>query len=146
MGAGAHGLLQEKEHSLAAESQTRCGELTLVPCAARAGGKSCYVLRNTHLATRIVDLSQSVQQLRSVRQDDMLDCILPGSKWWLPKLQRPLSGREALLCHGYPWPLHPQKLHKCSDNLLCDLAGNAFSGTVILSLMNACLLELPWEG
>ena len=105
-----------------------------------------------------VDISQSITRASTtVRMDNVIvsPTILPGSLLWLSferefggeveHVHRPLTGVEALMLQG--WQIFNPKwatlLQGTPDRLCQSLAGNAFSGTVIMALVSSLLL---WSG
>ena len=71
--------------------------------------------------------------------------ILPSSKlWWIPR-QRFQIGFESLAIQGFPIAKRPDLVEKYDDKFLQDLAGNAFSGTVVVAIMAAIVLFTPWR-
>ena len=54
-------------------------------------------------------------------------------------------GREALCIQGFPVGVHEKELEPLGDRLLLDLAGNAFTGTVVVCLVLSLLLGIPWQ-
>ena len=96
-----------------------------------------------------VDVSQRLDRCRIV-VGSKLFTILPGQKVYLVCKRnadtkvgngRLLSGKEALSLQAYPGSA------KCTDPQQQDLAGNAFTGTVVLALLlgiYSCLPEYAW--
>lgn len=79
--------------------------------------------------------------------EGILPTLVPGSKVVLVKQRRILSGLEALANQGFPAPLL-RKLADSgdmkveSDPLFADLAGNAYSGSVVLAVLLGVLAGL----
>ena len=101
-----------------------------------------------------VDISQSITRASTtVRLNNFIvsPTILPGSLLWLSferefggeveHVHWPLAGAEALLLQG--WPIFNPKwatlLQGTPERLCQSLAGNAFSGTVIMALVSSLL-------
>jgi hypothetical protein len=62
------------------------------------------------------------------------------------KVERLLLGTEALRLQGLDVEhLRPDLLKKYSNNLMMSLAGNMFSGTVILTTLSALILSTEWK-
>ena len=60
-----------------------------------------------------------------------------------PVGNRLLTGKEALLLQGFPTSWHDELDNSLSDSQKFDLAGNAFSATVIMSLLIGLYRYLP---
>ena len=97
------------------------------------------------------DVGQSAGRISHTllrHQRAVAPCVLPGSSLWIGDgVHRPLLGREALSVQG--WPIHAGKYAKLidgtinsrfTDKLLANMAGNAFPGPCIASLLGAILL------
>jgi len=54
-----------------------------------------------------------------------IGCLTCGSKNWLRRHGRMLTGRERLYLQGYHTLGHHEQLEQFSDSLICTLAGNA---------------------
>ena len=90
----------------------------------------------------VVDLAKSTQRASTCMNAST--CVLPNSKLWLVRAGRFLTARECLALQGiwasdFPaldaWARHPKKL-----NLLHDLAGNAFSTPVCMTVCLAVIM------
>ena len=90
----------------------------------------------------VVDLAKSPQRAPTCIHAST--CVLPNSKLWLVRAGRFLTARECLALQGiwasdFPaldaWARHPKKL-----NLLHDLAGNAFSTPVCMTVCLAVIM------
>ena len=90
----------------------------------------------------VVDLSKSGS--RAPWCMNASTCVLPGSRLWLVRAGRFLTARECLALQGiwacdFPaldlWVRHPKKL-----KLLHDLAGNAFSTPVCMTVCLAVIM------
>ena len=56
-----------------------------------------------------------------------------------------MLGREAISLRAFPIGRYPEEvIERHGDNLLADLAGNAFTGTVVLAIISAAMQVLPW--
>ena len=67
----------------------------------------------------------------------------PSSHASLPE-ERPLTGVEQMLLQG--WPIHENLVDlEKHHNLLRDLSGNMFTGTVFLSVMMAFVFSVEWS-
>ena len=108
----------------------------------------------------VVDVGQSIERVRSASAEaevSVLPTILPNSKIWMSlgakatrpqrmKVERLLLGTEALRLQGLNVEhLRPDLLKKDSNNLMMSLAGNMFSGTVILTTLSALILSTEWK-
>lgn len=107
-----------------------------------------------------VDLGQSIGRApTTTRIGGKLCCptIMPGSLFWVStpdseqdrrrQFYRPLVGLEGMMFQGWP-VMHPRwapLLAKYENSLKQSLAGNAFAGTVVLSLMTCLLFTLEWN-
>lgn len=73
--------------------------------------------------------------------------MLPNQQLWIdaPRLKHPriLLGWEALAFQGFPLGRRPD-LMAFSDGLMQELAGNAMSLPVVLALLMATLVAVPW--
>ena len=104
-----------------------------------------------------IDLSQTLGSFSRVvpKRDDMaIATLMPTNDWWisLPERQGLLLGREALMLQGFPHHQLDEVVESDADlkkvfseSFAMDLAGNAFSGTVVLVLLLALFLTLPWK-
>ena len=104
-----------------------------------------------------IDLTQSLGTFSRVvpKRDDMaIATLMPANDWWisLPERQGLLLGREALMLQGFPHHQLDEVVESDTDlkkvfseSFAMDLAGNAFSGTVVLVLLLALFLTLPWK-
>ena len=104
-----------------------------------------------------IDLTQSLGTFSRVvpKRDDMaIATLMPANDWWisLPERQGLLLGREALMLQGFPYHQLEEVVESDADlkkvfseSFAMDLAGNAFSGTVVLVLLLALFLTLPWK-
>ena len=100
----------------------------------------------------VADISKSITHMaygfteESNKQKLMLPTIMPGAKIWVQPRHRLLLGRELLMCQGYPVSaLPPSRKDGDHEELMCDLAGNAFPGTMIMAATVALLAHVPWE-
>eukprot|EP00972_Heterocapsa_arctica_P021363 3145544-Heterocapsa_arctica.AAC.1 len=64
----------------------------------------------------------------------MVPTLTPGGKTWLFERDRLLLGYEALRLQGFPVSLVDSSYEQPSDPMMGDLAGNAFSATVVLAV------------
>lgn len=82
----------------------------------------------------MIDVSQS--ELRVPVAADRVPCILPNSRLWSLKHARPILGIERLALQS----IFPCPENKHPDNLMSDLAGNAFNacvaGTIFMSALS----------
>ena len=107
----------------------------------------CVFTRAFHPGKHAVDVGQSIY--RSVHSSEVRGAIvgptsLPGSKvWWFSRC-RLQTGLESFAMTGFPIVKYPDLIEKYSDEFLADLAGNAFSGTIIVALVGILTALLPW--
>ena len=80
------------------------------------------------------DISQRIDRV-SLGRDGVLPTITPHNKTWLVEQGRPLTGFEALGLQGFPMDILSSSEHCPSDPQLMDLAGNAFSGPVVMAVL-----------
>ena len=120
-----------------------------------------YFQKTVHRGSRRVsgaDVGQSIERIgKSTIENDLLlaPTLLPGSKIWLmfgnkktdPKgkmtEERLLLGEEMMAIQGFP----VTKLIRSDVYDLAfyaDLAGNSFSGTVILAMLASVVWSTPW--
>lgn len=75
--------------------------------------------------------------------------VLPKSCMFVfGRRQRPITGLEALVGAGFPRRLLTDVLAEetsFSDSFLMDLAGNAFSGWVLMPMFVSMLAAIPWS-
>ena len=97
-----------------------------------------------------LDLSQSMDRGISMGKNGILPTIIPKNIVWLPDKKRLLLGREALAMQGFDTSALDDAKKKAkfemSDRNLMDLAGNAFSLPVVLSILVAIFLKLDVAG
>ena len=67
----------------------------------------------------------------------------PSSHANLPE-ERPLTGVEQMFLQGWPVQANLVNLQR-HHNVLRDLSGNMFTGTVFLSIMLALLFSVEWD-
>ena len=106
-----------------------------------------------------VDLMPRIDRI-SIGKDSMLYTITPNNKTWLIEqpehnvkyeTNRLVIGRECLGLQGFPasWvdaaDPYGHKNWRISDSLMSDLAGNAFSISVIVAAMLGTYLHLDWK-
>ena len=76
----------------------------------------------------------------------LISSIMPGMKYWLGNQKRVVLGRELLSLQGFPWQKLPlNHMATFSESLLGDLAGNAYSGTVVLALVCNIFAQVEWR-
>ena len=96
-----------------------------------------------------LDVTQDVGQLRTVLPGAVLKTLVPNSCWWIGAKRRVLTGPECLALQAFPWQHHKQVVSehvaKKGDRLFRDLAGNAFTGTAVASLLLALFISVPWR-
>ena len=80
------------------------------------------------------DISQRIDCL-SLGRDGVLPTITPHNRTWIVEQGRPLTGFEALGLQGFPMDILSSSEHCPSDPQLMDLAGNTFSGPVIMAVL-----------
>ena len=85
------------------------------------------------------DTSQMVSRAR-FSCSEMAPTVTPGCHLFNFDVQRYLTGRDLLCLQGYPYEALPGAA-ACTDIQLSDLAGNAFSTSVICALDVALLLS-----
>ena len=122
-------------------------------------------LYKTSTGLLCADIGQSIERVRSLAASEdninYLPTILPGSKLWLSatdsfaKKQRdagqPFVERllieEALRLQGFHTHKYPHLRAKQdnSQSLMLDMAGNMFSGTVILSVLAVHVIATKWN-
>lgn len=104
------------------------------------------LLSTVHGEGCMVDTSQSLGCCRLVKAPARASAtMLPNSQWFcdLPDVTRPILGYEALTAlQAFPGRIFPRGT---SDNFLADLAGNAFTGTVIGAIWDCIAQVLPWS-
>ena len=99
----------------------------------------------------LLDLSQSISRVpmssfKDVdgQQVEMAPCLLPGMKLWSTRLHRLVTGFEAIKLQGFPVDLSPAP-SLSTDSLMKDLAGNSFSGTVVLAFIASFIFAIDWS-
>jgi site-specific DNA-cytosine methylase len=107
------------------------------------------------------DLGQSIDRAPYVCTESgvlTVGTIIPNGHIWIGNrevaaqpshddcLRQPrfLTGVEALMCQGFPALQAVKACPKASQSFMHDLAGNAYSGQVMVILSMAILLGLPW--
>ena len=91
------------------------------------------------------DVSQSIERSAS-NKTALVRTLHPGGKVWLFKRKRPLMGIEALCMQGFGLKM----LRDCvmrvvfTDSLAKDLAGNSYTGSVVMAFLTALILHWPW--
>ena len=97
-----------------------------------------------------VDSSQNVNRaphFREIHGNVIGPTIMPtGQNFVFGRFQRLTSGDEALEGQGFPVRQYLHVTRKYSNALKQDLAGNAFGGPVLLSIINSMLFTAPWTG
>jgi site-specific DNA-cytosine methylase len=109
--------------------------------------QDCVLFAMRHFKdAQCADVSQSIYRLP---HSSLMNgaCISPALLprniiWWFHR-HRAQIGFESLMMAGYPITSR-RDLSEFSDDLLQDLAGNSFSGTVILSILLSMCSALPW--
>jgi hypothetical protein len=141
------------ELKLKAETQSSCWSRLLT-------AREVEVLAYTQVvypAVAGVDVGQSMDRLPVTSmlklegggEVNIAPTLLPKSRVWLCaksdllNAQRFLVAQEQLMLQGWPVEEHP--MPQFSDTLKADLAGNMFSGTVILSVFASMLFAVPWK-
>lgn len=120
--------------------------------------------RERTVKTLGVDVGQSIGRAPTTAEHHGKICsptILPGSIFWLSAdpgdlcddappgfigIHRPLLGVESMMLQGWPVfrPCWRGLVDAHTDTVRQSLAGNAFAGTVIVSLMSSLLFALDW--
>eukprot|EP00972_Heterocapsa_arctica_P039584 5831177-Heterocapsa_arctica.AAC.1 len=72
----------------------------------------------------------------------MVPTLTPGGKTWIYDKNRVLLGWEALRLQGFPVTLIDSSYEQPSDPMMGDLAGNAFSATVVLAVTLGVLCHI----
>ena len=75
----------------------------------------------------------------------ILPTLLPGAKVWIHFQRRYLLGREMLMAQGYPVASLPPSRKHIDQELMSDLAGNAFPGTMVVAATLAPIAHVPWH-
>ncbi|CAL1135526.1 unnamed protein product, partial [Cladocopium goreaui] len=88
------------------------------------------------------DLYHSANRTPSSGQQEV-PTILPSTKLWHLERGRLLLGRELLHLQGIRF--NAETMDKLSETQMTDLAGNAFSSTVCLSILIAICMELNYR-
>ena len=93
----------------------------------------------------IWDVADNIDDLKPVKRMKHLvgNTILPRSKMHVAIRKRPIIGFESLLFMGYPLKQLLPAARTISDNLLQDLAGNAFNGMVVVAITAAFIGSFP---
>jgi hypothetical protein len=105
----------------------------------------CIMKRHDIIAEEdlVVDANMSCEWQNV--QKGICPCFVSSSSLWLLTRGRLLQPSEALHLHGFP--MHIQQ--ECSPPLPCsekvDLAGNAFSGQVLLAVFLALVTGVDWS-
>ena len=106
-------------------------EKEIIACAAAMHGEDLVY----------VDTNPSIERA-SMSSEDMMCTITTGSKYYLKRHERFMTGRECLGVQGFPFSfLQPGS--DLSDPQLGDLAGNAFSSTVCCAVLLGCFAHVP---
>ncbi len=92
-----------------------------------------------------VDICQSINRVM-LGSDGQVSTCVPGSFAWMVVWNRILLGLQAMSIQGFDmeWLLLVCEKFGISDNLLKDLAGNAFSCQIICAIVIALLLHFPF--
>ena len=94
-----------------------------------------------------LDVTQDVGQLRTALPGAVLKTLVPNNCWWIGAKRHVLTGPECLGLQAFPWQRHKQVVSehvaKKGDGLFRDLAGNAFTGTAVASLLLALFISVP---
>ena len=97
------------------------------------------------------DVSQSMTRTPQIRELPeaggwRAPTLLPGTEMIVcGEFQRPILGYEGLMGIGFPLgKMSPILLQNVPDSLLASLAGNAFSGFVILPVLCSLLVAADW--
>ena len=108
----------------------------------------------SHPEKTLIDVSQGIGRVPSSSWKDAGDggtqleiapCILPGMKLWSTRLHRLVIGYECLMLQGFPVQRSPApQAPATTQHLMKDLAGNSFSGPVVLAFLAALLFTLDW--
>ena len=96
-----------------------------------------------------VDVSQQMGRTPFVHRSEdgnslVGPTIMPGAMIWHFGRERLGLGREALEGQGFPAALHESVMAEHDDAFLQDLAGNAFGGTIIVSLALSMCFTAPF--
>lgn len=89
--------------------------------------------------TKWADTSQMMARARFNTQE-FAPTVTPGSHLFSFGANRYLTGRDAMRLQGFPCEALTG-VSACSDNQLCDLAGNSFSTSVICAIDVSLLLS-----
>ena len=101
-----------------------------------------------------VDLSQSPGRLSFVKigvhGGQVAPTLIEHTHLWLHSQdpERPMLGREALTLQAFPWQrLDAAAFDECefTDRFLADLAGNAYTCSVMLAIMCSIFIEVEWH-
>ena len=111
----------------------------------RGGGKSDEVKETDAPAALAVDVSQRIDRCR-IAVGNVFHTMVPGQKTWIItknpdgniEKNRLLLGCEALALQGFP--LSASSFSEAQQQ---DLAGNAFSATIVLALLLGVYAHLP---
>jgi site-specific DNA-cytosine methylase len=115
----------------------------LTPREQRVLGHACVTNRNLFS----VDIQQSLgRAFHQAGPSRSVSTICPNSKIWSMSLRRLLTGFDHMMLQGFPRAVIGavlERLPPVDDNLLKDLAGNAFSANSFLAFLVAALCALP---
>ena len=120
-----------------------------------------YFQKTVHKDSRLVtgaDIGQSIESIGKTTIDGgklLAPTLIPGSKIWLMfgqkrtdpkgamKEERLLLGEEMMMIQGFP-VTRISRRDIFDQNFYADLAGNSFSGTVILAMLASLVAATPW--
>ena len=76
---------------------------------------------------------------------------MPQQQGWITRpgcTPRLMIGRESMMIQGFPimLPGLEDLLHRTSETTMMSLGGNAMASPVVMSLLQATLASLPWNG
>ena len=108
-----------------------------------------YLCRARGTKNLIVNISQSINVLPFGRLcEGKLVCSvqMPGGKYWLEDGHRTLLGREGLALQGFPYKkISEATLSQFGESFLQDIAGNAYPGPMMLSVLFAAIAKAQWK-
>ena len=105
---------------------------------------------NMHLFPEVggFDVSQSIYrkyQSLTVHGVTVSPAMIPKAVLWWVSRARLQIGYESMVLAGFPVARHRGLVDKHGDEVLKDLAGNCFSGTLIVAIFLAFCVLTPWQ-
>ena len=91
---------------------------------------------------RILHLGQSMSRVQTPKEPALFPCIIPHGGHWDRVRGRPVFGAELLQCQGMDVSMM-KACRQFSDDIMTDMAGNAFSAAAALATVMAAFITVP---